>query len=240
MPGSLKPIIFLRKKLRELLAPGWIRPGPVYAACSLMIIAAVLTMGVAVSLQSTGIQPPETILSGGETTRSDTPAGVEQSKQQQIIVQQAAAVERPGGQPDPEPEEALAAAAGQAAVWPVKGEVNQAFGWQFHPVFNDWRYHPGIDISAADGTFVQAMLSGRISDIFTDNKTGLTVVIVSGKYTIGYGSLDTINVSLKKGSYVNRGDKIGTVGSCATEPYTHLHLTIKEKDQYLDPRKILK
>lgn len=231
MPGNFKPIIFLRKKIQELLAPGWVKPKPVYMACGLLMLAGVLLSAVTVSLQSAVIEQQSP--AGVEGQAAEHAAG---GSEAQIPAAEAAkqAIQPQQEQPVP------AAAHPQKAQWPLKGDISRDFGWQLHPVFNDWRYHPGLDISAADGTFVRAALSGRITDIYTDHKTGLTVVIVTGKYTIGYGSLDTINVSLKKGSYVNQGDQIGTVGACATEPYTHLHLTVKEAENYIDPRKFLK
>nr|WP_173812821.1 M23 family metallopeptidase [Dendrosporobacter quercicolus]NSL48453.1 M23 family metallopeptidase [Dendrosporobacter quercicolus DSM 1736]SDM17417.1 Peptidase family M23 [Dendrosporobacter quercicolus] len=239
MPGNLRPIIFLRKKIQELLAPGWVKPKPVYLACGLLIIAGTLLSSVVISLQQTAVEQPAGYADGLEQPGAESlaspiadPAAAGTDSIRPPVESTAQADRRQ--QPVP------AAAKPRKPQWPVKGEISREFGWQLHPVFHDWRYHPGLDISAADGTFVQAMLGGRIADIYTDNKTGLTIVIASGEYTISYGSLDTMNVSLKKGSYVNQGDQLGTVGACAAEPYTHLHLTVKADEQYIDPRNLLK
>lgn len=240
MPGSLRPIIFLRKILRELLKPGWVEPKPVYAACSLLILASLMLFTVVISLQTSAVEKSKELTYSPEVHHSEQIASqpaLHQAEKQAIQTEQAK-VEEPVAKPTP--IEVTPAAASQAPKWPVKGNVNLEFGWHLHPVFNDWRYHPGIDISATEGTMVQASLGGRIEDIYTDKNTGLTVTVDSGKYKISYGSLDAVSVSLKKGSYINSGDNIGVVGVCNTEPYTHLHLTIKEGEKYLDPRKVLK
>ena len=238
MPGSLKPIIFFRKMLRELLKPGWVEPKPVYAACSLLILASLMLVTMVISLQNSAVEKPKELTYSPEVHHQEPiisqPAPIQAEKQPTEQTKAEAAVVKPT------PIESAPAVASQAAKWPVKGKVYLEFGWHLHPVFNDWRFHPGIDISATEGTMVQAGLSGRIEDIYTDKNTGLTVVVDSGKYTINYGSLDAVSVSLKKGSYINSGDNIGIVGACNTEPYTHLHLTIKEGEKYLDPRKVLK
>lgn len=236
MPGSLKPIIFFRRMIQELLKPGWVEPKPVYTACSLLILASLMLFTVVISLQNSAVEKTKELTYSSEVHHLEPilsqPALHQAEKQSTEQVKEPVA--------KPVPIEATPAAASQAPKWPVKGNVHLEFGWHLHPVFNDWRFHPGIDISATEGTMVQAGLNGRIEDIYTDKNTGLTVVVNSGKYTISYGSLDAVSVSLKKGSYINSGDNIGIVGACNTEPYTHLHLTIKEGEKYLDPRKVLK
>lgn len=236
MPGSLKPIIFLRKMLRDLLKPGWVEPKPVYAACSLLILASLMLFTVVISLETGAVEKPKELTYSPEFHHPEPI--ISQPALHQADKQPIEQVNEPVAKSAP--IEATPIAASQAPKWPVKGNVNLEFGWHLHPVFNDWRFHPGIDISAVEGTMVQAGLSGRIEDIYTDKNTGLTVIVDSGKYTISYGSLDAVSVSLKKGSYINSGDNIGVVGVSNTEPYTHLHLTIKEGEKYIDPRKVLK
>jgi len=120
----------------------------------------------------------------------------------------------------------------------VAGPVKNAFGWQFNPVFNDWRYHVGIDIGAAAGSPVQALYSGEVATVYKDKDYGLTVVIVSGADSVYYGSLNSTR--LVKGRAVAAGAVVGSVGSCATEPYFHLHVAIKPGgDKYVDPQEVL-
>ncbi len=119
------------------------------------------------------------------------------------------------------------------SVKSIAGQRVLDFGWQFHPVYKEWRYHTGIDISGIAGQSVQAIASGKVTDIFRDPHSGLTVVVTNDHYSIYYGSLENVNVN--KDSIIHVGQLIGTMGRSDAEPYDHLHLAIKEKDHYINP-----
>ena len=36
------------------------------------------------------------------------------------------------------------------------GVITQKFGWRFHPLYQDWRYHNGVDIAGGEGKIVPA------------------------------------------------------------------------------------
>ncbi len=119
----------------------------------------------------------------------------------------------------------------------ILGKIQLDFGWQNHPVYNDWRYHTGIDIQGKRGQEVQAVNKGQVIDIFSDRNSGLTVVVKDDTYHIYYGSLS--EVAVEQGSMVNVNQVIGKMGSCTGEPYDHLHLAIKKDQHYVDPKLII-
>lgn len=125
----------------------------------------------------------------------------------------------------------------RVAPKPIKGQIQLDFGWQNHPVYNDWRYHTGIDIKGDRGQVVQAIYKGQVVDIFRDQYSGLTVVVKDNTYHIYYGSLSEVTV--EQGSVVSANQVIGKMGSCTAEPYDHLHLAIKKDQQYIDPKLIV-
>ena len=116
----------------------------------------------------------------------------------------------------------------------MRGPIELDFGWQLHHVYNDWRYHTGIDISGPVGQSIEAIHSGKVIDVFRDKHSGLTVVVKNNTYSIYYGSLSEAAVS--KGSKVSSGQTIGTMGSCDGEPYNHVHLAVKKGEIYIDPK----
>jgi murein DD-endopeptidase MepM/ murein hydrolase activator NlpD len=120
--------------------------------------------------------------------------------------------------------------------WPVAGKVMLAYGWQIHPVFNDWRYHRGLDIATAPGERVIAALSGIVVSSGEARHTGLTVVIASGGRQISYGCLS--RTLLKANQKVFQGEVIGFTGQSPGEPYPHLHIGLKVDDDDQDPQKI--
>ena len=115
----------------------------------------------------------------------------------------------------------------------VKGEIKVNYGWYLHPLYKDWRYHTGIDILGVEGQVVSAVHDGQVMDIYQDQNNGLTVVVKYNNYQVYYGSLS--KVTTKKGSFIHIGQEIGKMGSCAGEPYYHLHLSIKKNDDYINP-----
>lgn len=127
--------------------------------------------------------------------------------------------------------------AGNQAIHDLwNGTITHGFGWEFHPVYRDWRFHNGIDISGSEGQIVPAVASGEIVDIYTDKQYGLTVVVASGKYIIYYGSLASIVV--EKNTTIKTGSPIGSMGISANELETHLHLAVKNSSskEFIDPR----
>lgn len=115
------------------------------------------------------------------------------------------------------------------------GTITQGFGWQLHPLYQDWRYHNGLDISGGEGQIVPALLSGEVIDVVTDRQYGLTVAVKSGKYIIYYGSL--ASAAVQKNSLIKTGKPIGSMGISAAEPEPHLHLSVRTYDskQLIDP-----
>jgi len=123
------------------------------------------------------------------------------------------------------------------AIMPIHGQIELDFGWQQHPIYKEWRFHKGIDISGSEGQEVQAIYNGEVADIFTDGHNGVTIIIKDNIYTIYYSSLS--HVFVEKGAKIHSGETIGTIGKCESENYTHLHLAIKKEDQYIDPKVVL-
>jgi murein DD-endopeptidase MepM/ murein hydrolase activator NlpD len=119
---------------------------------------------------------------------------------------------------------------------PLAGKVCLAYGWQIHPIFGDWRFHTGIDLEAAPSQAVTAVLSGIVTGCDEEKHTGLTITIESGSRQFIYGSLG--KTPLKLGQKVTQGEIVGYTGQCTTEPYDHLHLSLKVGKDYEDPQKV--
>lgn len=119
----------------------------------------------------------------------------------------------------------------------ITGVIQLDFGWQLHPVYQDWRYHTGIDIKGSALDVVETLYKGKVLDIVRDSRTGLTVIVKDDIYTIYYGSLKEAKVS--KGDSVRKNQIIGTMGKCDGEPYDHVHLGIKKGEEYIDPKLII-
>ncbi|CQR70617.1 Murein hydrolase activator NlpD precursor [Sporomusa ovata DSM 2662] len=118
------------------------------------------------------------------------------------------------------------------------GVITQKFGWRFHPLYQDWRYHNGVDIAGGEGKIVPALVNGKVVEIYTDKQYGLTVVVESDNYLIYYSSL--ASVAVQENTLIKRGRPIGSMGITLTEPEPHLHLAVqtKDKQEYLAPHEV--
>ena len=117
---------------------------------------------------------------------------------------------------------------------PLLGRVSAAFGsrgrlWS--------RRHTGIDISAAYGTAVGAVMSGRVVKIAYDREYGRTLVVRTRSVDIWYAHLAAATVRV--GRQVRAGQRIGRVGTSGNVTGPHLHLEVRDHDLPTDPATFL-
>ena len=121
-----------------------------------------------------------------------------------------------------------------ALDWPVPGSVRRRFG-------QGARGSPeskGIEIAAPEGTPVQALHEGVVA--FADPFAGFgnLVIVDHGGQTFSlYG--DLLDIAVKRGARVERGQPVGTTGSAPTGP-PGLYLEVRVDGQAVDPLQWLK
>ena len=128
---------------------------------------------------------------------------------------------------------------------PVQGEIVASYAvncLSYNATTRDWRTHHGIDIAAEAGSSVGAAADGTVYTVYDDDTMGTTVVISHADgYTTKYASLAK-EVSVKPGDTVQLGQTIGTVGETAlleTALGSHLHFSVTQNDQPVDPEVFL-
>lgn len=119
--------------------------------------------------------------------------------------------------------------------------VTSPFGYRYHPISGEYKFHAGVDLGYDYGTAVTSLFDG--------------VVVQSGNFGDGYGnqvliyhpSIDSYTryghmseIYVESGENVAAGDLIGTVGSTgySTGPHLHLEYIISSADggyEYTDP-----
>lgn len=113
--------------------------------------------------------------------------------------------------------------------------ISSKFGYRKHPISKKWTFHEGIDISATKKTEVYSTSDGIIENIYLANTGYGNRVIINHKngYKTVYTHLNSISV--KKGQYVKRNDKIGYVGNTGSSTNNHLHYEILLNNRPVDP-----
>ena len=126
---------------------------------------------------------------------------------------------------------------------PVEGKITSHFGYRIAPMKGASTGHPGIDIGVPVGTPVKSIADGTViaanggmrgygNGIFVDHG------MINGKHVVSeYGHLSSFDV--KVGDKVKQGQVIAKSGNTGISTGPHLHLTIRENKEPVDPKKYL-
>jgi peptidoglycan hydrolase-like protein with peptidoglycan-binding domain len=116
-------------------------------------------------------------------------------------------------------------------VFPVQGRC--WFGDTWHAPRGGGRLHEGVDIIAAKGNLLYAVVDGTVSKMYWDFPgalagNGLRIAQPDGTY-FTYLHLDTFADGIEVGAKVKAGDVIGYVGNTGNSATPHLHFEIHPK-----------
>ena len=130
-------------------------------------------------------------------------------------------------------------------LWPFDMTLSRAFyisspfGYRSSPGGIGSTYHEGIDITPGAGTPIMAVADGLVTKAEYYSGYGNCVVIDNGTNDSGtaistlYGHMQSYVVS--QGETVTQGQVIGYVGSTGNSTGAHLHLTVYENGEAVDP-----
>lgn len=128
----------------------------------------------------------------------------------------------------PAPVSALPATSKTRFVWPVSGPIRRDFR-------TGANYHDGLDITAPEGSTVNAAATGTV--IFAgqeQDQFGNLVVLDHGDgWFTAYGFLSRITV--KQGAKVASGERIGLVGSTGRAKGSELHFEVRRDGKPVNP-----
>lgn len=110
-------------------------------------------------------------------------------------------------------------------VFPVQGKC--WFGDTWQAPRGGGRLHEGVDIVAAKGNLLYAVITGTISKMYYDYPgalagNGLRIQADNGTY-FTYLHMDTFALGIDVGAVVTAGQVIGTVGNTGSSATPHLH-----------------
>lgn len=120
--------------------------------------------------------------------------------------------------------------------WPVAGSysVSSPYGPRVHPITNKQSFHTGIDIPAGTGTAVLSSEVGEVVFVGSMAAYGNCILVNhGGGYSTFYAHLSSFAVST--GASVERGQKIGGVGSTGWSTGPHLHYEIRINGSHVNP-----
>ncbi|MEO1169525.1 MAG: M23 family metallopeptidase [Pseudomonadota bacterium] len=118
------------------------------------------------------------------------------------------------------------------------GSMTSPFGLRRDPFTGGRAMHNGIDFRGSHGQGILATGPGRINFAGWKGGYGRTIEIDHGAGVITrYAHLSAINVRV--GEEVDRGDRIGRMGSTGRSTATHLHYEVRINGRAVNPRPLL-
>lgn len=121
---------------------------------------------------------------------------------------------------------------GIAFAWPVRGRVTSGYGHR------GGRLHEGIDIAARPGTPIRAAEAGKV--IYSGRLGGYgKVVIVKHQGALRSVYAHASRLFVRRGQLVERGQRLGAVGSTGRATGPHLHFEVRRGERPQDPLRYL-
>jgi murein DD-endopeptidase MepM/ murein hydrolase activator NlpD len=121
-------------------------------------------------------------------------------------------------------------------IWPLPGdsEICTHFGYRIAPIAGASTYHQGIDIGAAAGEQIVAVLAGTVTaSEYSVSRGNYVEIDHQNGYVTRYMHCSKLLVSA--GEYVKQGEIIGLVGSTGISTAPHLHFSIVINGVNVDP-----
>lgn len=128
--------------------------------------------------------------------------------------------------------------AGSRFAMPVAAKrISSQFGARVHPVTGARHVHSGVDLAAPAGRAVHASERGVVTFIGTEPRGYGKYVVIrhDGGYASYYAHLSAFEPTLRTGTRVARGQRVGAVGSTGTATGPHLHFEVRRHDRLVDP-----
>lgn len=119
--------------------------------------------------------------------------------------------------------------------WPVEnGWISSLFGMRMDPFTGLRAFHAGVDFAARQGSNVQSVAAGIVSDVGERFGYGLLVEVNHGNgYVTRYGHNNTALVTV--GERVRKGQAIALVGDSGRSTGPHVHFEVLLNGRTVNP-----
>ena len=125
-------------------------------------------------------------------------------------------------------------------VMPLNREISitSPYGTRIHPVFGASKFHNGIDL-AANYENVYSVMDGVVTETGWDNKGGGNYIKIKHFDRFETAYLHLSEIYYRVGEFVNTGFIIAKSGNSGNSTGPHLHFSVKEFGQNINPTHFL-
>jgi murein DD-endopeptidase MepM/ murein hydrolase activator NlpD len=99
--------------------------------------------------------------------------------------------------------------------------------------------HTGVDLAVPEGTTIRSIIDGEVTNVFDGSGNigeGVKILGADDREYI-YGHMSDVDV--KVGEKVHFGDVLGESGNTGNSTAPHLHFSVKEDGEFVDPSVLL-
>ncbi len=127
---------------------------------------------------------------------------------------------------------------GKLFIYPTKGRLSSSFGERLDPFTSIRRFHNGFDIANNPGTPVVSAMAGRVAMVGYNANYGKYIILshADGYQTL-YGHLSEFLV--RRSQAVAQGQAIGRMGNTGYSTGPHLHFSIFQRGEPVNPSRFL-
>jgi murein DD-endopeptidase MepM/ murein hydrolase activator NlpD len=116
--------------------------------------------------------------------------------------------------------------------------ITSGFGYRRDPFTGAAALHSGIDFKGAHGSAILAAAQGKVVYAGVKSGYGNCVEVAHGNGLVTrYAHLSSIGV--RPGQKVDKGERLGGMGSTGRSTGTHLHFEVRHNDRAMNPRPFL-
>ncbi len=125
------------------------------------------------------------------------------------------------------------------AIMPIEnGRYTSYFGYRINPITDEFSFHTGLDIAAAEGTKIRAAYSGKVTKVGEDSRAGKYIFISHDDGFVTF-YCHCSEVLAEVGANIRQGETIARVGSTGWSTGPHLHFEVRKDNIRYNPLYIL-
>lgn len=122
------------------------------------------------------------------------------------------------------------------SIWPTdERSFSSGYGIRKDPFTQKLTMHSGVDIAGKSTSSIYATADGVIAETGNDGVRG-HYIIIDHSYDLKTVYMHLSHIAVSKGDTVEKGEKIGQMGSTGRSTGVHLHYEVLKKGDAVNPR----
>ena len=127
---------------------------------------------------------------------------------------------------------------GKLFIYPTRGRITSRYGNRLDPFTRVRRFHNGVDLANKVGTPILAAMSGKVAKLgFNPNYGKYLILTHADGFQTLYAHLDSFLA--QTGARVKQGQLIARMGNSGYSTGSHLHFSIFQRGEHVDPLRFL-